>query len=291
MELILLTLIVFSSLGVVLAIILYFVAQKFKVYEDPKIDEVEAHTPGANCGGCGYPGCRGFAEACVKADSLDGLFCPPGGNEVMANIAKALGQEAVEKEPQVAVLRCNGSPDKRRKTSFYDGPKSCAIASKVFSSDTDCQYGCLALGDCVKACTFDAMKMNSETELPEIDEEKCTACNACVTACPKGIIELRNKGKKGRRIYVSCINKDKGGVAKKACESACIGCKKCEKVCAFDAIKIVDFCAYIDFEKCKLCRKCAPECPTGAILEVNFPPRKLKEKQEETPKKEVKESN
>lgn len=287
MELILLTLLAFSALGVVLAIILYFIAQKFKVIEDPMIDVIEDLTPGANCGGCGYPGCRGFAEACVKADSLDGIFCPPGGNDCMSSIAKALGQEAVEKDPQVAVLRCNGTPDKRAKSSNYDGPMSCAVSASLFSGDTDCQYGCLGLGDCVQVCTFDAMRINPETHLPEIYEDKCTACNACVKVCPKNIIELRNKGKKGRRVYVSCINKDKGGVAKKACQVACIGCKKCEKVCKFEAIVIENFCAYIDYEKCKLCRKCEPECPTGAILEINFPPRKVKKEE----KVEVETSN
>lgn len=291
MELILLTLVSFSILGVILAIILYVVAQKFKVIEDPLIDVVEDLTPGANCGGCGYPGCRGFAEACVKADSLDGMFCPPGGNACMADIAKALGREATEKDPQVAVLLCNGSLQNRNVTSTYDGPKSCAVAASLFSGDTDCSYGCLGLGDCVDVCTFDAVEINPETKLPEFDEHKCTACNACVKVCPKEIIELRNKGKKGRRVYVSCINKDKGGVAKKACSAACIGCKRCEKVCNFDAIVIENFCAYIDYEKCKLCRKCEPECPTGAILEVNFPPRKVKKEKSEEAGDTVKKEN
>lgn len=283
MEIVLYTLISLSSLGIILAVILFFVAQQFKVVEDPRIDEVEALLPGANCGGCGYPGCRGFADACVKADSLDGLFCPAGGNETMNAVAKALGMAAVEKEPQIAVVRCAGAPEQRAKTSIYDGPQSCAIAAALYGGDTDCPYGCLGLGDCVEACTFDAIYIDENTGLPLVSEEKCTACGACVTACPKDIIELRNKGKKSRRIYVSCVNKDKGGPAKKACNVACIGCGKCVKECPFDAITLENFLAYIDYEKCKLCRKCVEVCPTGAIIELNFPPRK--------PKPETKEEN
>jgi ferredoxin len=116
--------------------------------------------------------------------------------------------------------------------------------------------------------------MDPLTGLPVIIEEKCVACGACVKACPKKIIELRNKGKNSRRIYVTCINKDKGGVAKKACSVACIGCGKCVKVCPFDAITLENNLAYIDFNKCKLCRKCVIECPTAAIVELNFPARK-----------------
>ena len=282
MDIILNTLITLSALGVVLSVILFVVPQKFKVVEDPRIDEVEAITPGANCGGCGYPGCRGFAEACVKAETLEGLFCPAGGNDVMKGIAEVLGMTAEEKEPQIAVVRCNGSRDKRPKTSVYDGPLSCAIANTLYGGDTDCAYGCLGLGDCVEACTFDAIYIDEESGLPVVDEENCTACGACVKACPKDIIELRNKGKKSRRIYVSCVSHDKGAPAKRACDSACIACNKCVKVCPFDAIVVEDFCAYIDFEKCKLCRKCVEECPTGAILELNFPPRKAKVEKEET---------
>jgi len=274
MEIVLYTVITLSLLGIVLAVILFVVAQKFKVVEDPRIDEVEGVLPGANCGGCGYPGCRGFAEVCVKADSLEGLFCPAGGNDCMKNVASTLGMEAVEKEPQVAVIRCSGSPDRRAQTSEYDGPLSCAMSAALFSGDTDCPYGCLGLGDCVTVCTFDAIYIDEKTKLPVVNEDKCTACGACIKACPKDIIELRNKGKKSRRIYVSCINKDKGPVAKKSCTVACIGCKLCVKECAFDAITVENFLAYIDYEKCKLCRKCVNVCPTGSILELNFPPRK-----------------
>jgi len=273
MNTVLLTILSLSLLGLVLALVLYFVAQKFKVQEDPRIDDVQAILPGANCGGCGYAGCRAFAESCVKAENLEALYCPVGGNQVMKNIAEYLGMQVAEKAPQVAVVRCNGSCDNRPRTTTYDGYRSCAVMASLFSGDTDCRWGCLGQGDCVLVCKFDAIKMNPVSGLPEIDQDKCTACGACVRICPKSIVELRNKGVKNRRIYVACANRDKGGVAKKACVAACIGCTKCQKICPFDAITITSNLAYIDANKCRLCRKCVAECPTHAILEVNFPER------------------
>ncbi len=267
------TVVSLSLLGLLLAVVLYFVAQKFKVEEDPRIDIVEALMPGANCGGCGQAGCRAFAEACTKAENLDNLYCPVGGNPVMQKVAGALGFEVAEKAPMVAVVRCAGSCDKRPKTNIYDGSSSCAIMSALYPGDTGCKYGCLEKGDCTNACNFGAISMDPATGLPVVDEEKCTACGACVKACPKGVIELRNKGPKSRRIFVSCINKDKGGVARKACSAACIGCSKCAKVCPFGAITVENNVAYIDFNKCRLCTKCVAECPTGAIHAVNFPPK------------------
>ncbi len=174
----------------------------------------------------------------------------------------------------VAVVRCNGTCAARPKTSTFNGTRSCAIMHSQYVGETACAFGCLGCGDCVAACQFDAIHMNPETGLPEVDEEKCTSCGACVKACPRNIIELRKKGPKSRRIFVSCVNKDKGAPARKACLSACIGCGKCEKECAFDAITIENNLAYIDFTKCRLCRKCEIACPTGAILSVNFPPKK-----------------
>ncbi|MCW0482097.1 Fe-S cluster domain-containing protein [Gaoshiqia sediminis] len=271
------TIITLSAIGTLAAVILYFVAQKFKVYEDPRIDDVEKALPGANCGGCGFAGCRAFAEACVKADDLASLYCPVGGNDCMSGVAGILGLEAVVQTPKVAVVRCNGSCEHRPKTNQYDGALSCAVAASLYSGDTGCQYGCLGCGDCVVACDFDAIHMNPETGLPEVIDDKCVACGACVEACPKTLIELRKKGPKDRKIYVACRNEDKGGIAKKSCEVACIGCSKCFKVCPFDAITMSNNLAFIDADKCKLCRKCVLECPTNAIIEVNFPPRKIKE--------------
>lgn len=279
---ILFTIISLSAIGAAAALILYFVAQKFKVYEDPRIDQVEEALPAANCGGCGYPGCRGFAEALVKSDDISELYCPVGGNDTMAEVAKILGKEVEAKEPLVAVVRCSGSPEHRQPTNQYDGASSCVISSNLYAGETGCQYGCLGLGDCVDSCDFDAIYMDEETGLPVVVDDNCTACGACVKACPNDIIELRKKNKKDRKIFVSCVNQDKGGIARKACKVACIGCGKCVKVCPFDAITMENFLAYIDPNKCKLCRKCAPECPTGAILEINFPPRKVKEEKADT---------
>ncbi len=282
MNFIVIALIALGAIGLLAAIILYFVSQKFKVVEDPRIDMVEEVLPAANCGGCGYPGCRGFADACVKADSLDNLFCPVGGSDVMKKVGTILGMAVEDTEPMVAVLKCNGSCDNRAKTTEYDGTKSCQIANSLYSGETNCAYGCLGFGDCELVCHFDALHIDQETGLPVIDDEKCTACGACAKACPKMLLEMRKKGPKNKRIWVACTNKDKGGVAKKACAAACIGCGKCAKECKFDAITIENNCAYIDFNKCKLCRKCVAACPTGAISELNFPPRIVKAETKDT---------
>lgn len=267
------TILTLCLIGVLAAVILYFVAQKFKVYEDPRIDAVESMLPGANCGGCGYPGCRGLADALVKSDDISALYCTAGSSETMNNIAAYLGKVAAEKEPTVAVVRCNGSCSHRPRTNVYDGAHSCAVETLLYGGETGCSYGCLGLGDCVSVCRFGAIAINPQTGLPEIDESRCTACGACVKACPKQIIELRKRGVKGRRIYVDCVNRDKGAVSRKACSVSCIGCGKCVKTCPFEAITLQNNLAYIDPVKCRLCRKCVPECPTGAIVEINFPPR------------------
>ena len=265
------TVVAVTLLGLLLAVVLYLVAKKFKVEEDPRVDEVEKVMPGANCGGCGFAGCRAFAQACVEAPNLDNNFCPVGGNEVMKKVAAVLGMEVAEKAPMVAVVRCNGTCENRPKTNEYDGYKSCKVKAALYSGDTGCFYGCLGCGDCVAACQFGAISMDPVTGLPVVDEEKCTGCGACAKTCPKKIIELRSKGPKNRRVFVSCVNMEKGETARKACKSACIGCGKCEKACPFGAVKVEHNVAYIDFNKCKLCRKCVVECPTGAIHDVNFP--------------------
>ena len=274
MNFILIAVIVLGGIALVSAVVLYVCSKKFAVHEDPRLAQVSALLPGANCGGCGYPGCSGMAAALVKgadAGSLDGLYCPVGGASVMGQVADLLGMAVANTEAKVAVVRCNGTCELRPRIAGYDGLRTCTAMHSCGAGETACGYGCLGCGDCVKACAFGAISINPETGLPEVDEDKCTGCGACAKACPRHIIELRKKGVKGRRVYVRCVNKDKGAAAMKACKAACIGCGKCEKECQFGAITIENNVSYIDADKCRLCRKCVEACPTHAIIAVNFP--------------------
>lgn len=277
MNFILIAVIVLGAIALVSAVVLYITSKRFAVYEDPRLETITEALPGANCGGCGFPGCGGMADALVKgADtgSIEGLFCPVGGQKVMENVADLLGMTVEKTDPMVAVVRCNGTCENRPRIAEYNGLRTCAAIHATGAGETACGFGCLGCGDCVSACQFEAIHMNPETGLPEVDDEKCTACGACVKACPRSIIELRKKGPKNRRIYVQCVNKDKGPAAMKACKVSCIACGKCFKACKFDAITIENNLSYIDYNKCKMCRKCVNECPTHAITALNFPVKK-----------------
>ncbi len=277
-EIILYSVISLGAIAAASAMILFVIAKKFRVEEDPRIDEVAEMLPGANCGGCGYPGCRGLAEALVKgadAGSLSGLNCPPAGGEKMGEIAKFLGMEVEASEPTVAVVKCGGTHEKAPRKLVFDGPSSCAIAHAVFAGEKGCPFGCLGLGDCVTSCSFDAIYIDEKTGLPVVIDEKCVSCGACVKACPRNVIEIRPVGRKERRVWINCSSHDKGAAAMKVCKAACIGCGKCVKECPekIQAITLDNFLAYIDPKKCIACGKCIAVCPTKAISATFEPPQ------------------
>lgn len=273
------------------AVILFFVAKKFKVDEDPRIGEVTELLPGANCGGCGFPGCSGFATALVKgadAGDISGLACPPGGNETMTAVGEFLGMTVEAAAPTTAVIRCNGTKIKAPSKLNYEGPSKCTIAHTLFSGENGCPNGCLGLGDCVDACDFDAIYMDEETGLPVVIPDNCTSCGACVKACPRDIIEIRPRGRKDRRVWVACMNEEKGPIPMKNCKATCISCGKCFDVCPpkVSAITIENNLAFIDSSKCIACGKCIVVCPTKAIL-ATFEPPQPKPKTEEKETAEV----
>jgi electron transport complex protein RnfB len=286
MRLVLYTIISLTAIGILAAVVIYFVSKKFAVQEDDRIAKVEAVLPSTNCGGCGQPGCHAFAKAVVDAGDLSVLHCPVGGNAVMKQVGDILGIKAVERDPYVAVVRCSGSFEYRKKTNVYDGAESCKIAAALYSGDTGCAYGCLGMADCVDVCDFEAMYMDEKTGLPVVIEDKCTACNACVKECPKDILELWPMGKKNQRVYIACLNEEKGSTARKECAVACSGCSKCFEACRYDAITMNNSLASIDPEKCKLCMECVDTCDVHNIITANVTPEKIQSANEQRLKRE-----
>ena len=271
---ILISILVLGGLGIVGSVVLWGVARRFHVEEDPRIGEIEKVLPGANCGGCGHSGCHDFAATCAGAQSLDRLNCPVGGDGVMRRIAAITGHAAAASEPRVAVVKCGGECGKRTRSAAYSGPASCAVAATLGAADGGCPFGCLGCGDCAHACKWGAITIDGTTGIPVVDQERCTGCGACAATCPRSLIELRAIGPRGMRVWVACSNHERGPVAVKECKAACIACGKCVRVCTHDAITVSGNVAYIDGSKCRLCGKCVAECPTGAIRPANFPVKK-----------------
>ena len=251
---------VLGVLAIVFGLILAVAAKVFEVEVDPRLPEIQACLAGANCGGCGYPGCGGCAEA-ILAGKAPVNACAPAGAEGAAKIAAIMGMEAPSGDKMVAHVLCNGG-EASVKNFEYVGLHDCVAATKVAGGPTACSFGCMGFGTCVAACQFDAIHINAQG-VAEVDKEKCTNCGACRAACPHHlIVEVPYK----QKVFVNCSNKDKGAVANKLCTTSCIACGMCERTCKFDAIHVVDGVARIDYDKCKGCGMCAQKCPKHIIL-------------------------
>ena len=254
--------VVLGVLGAVFGLVLAIASKVFEVKKDPREEAILSHLAGANCGGCGYPGCGGCAAAILAGDAPV-TACAPAGAENAAAIAEIMGMSAPTGERQVAFVRCNGGTNAKKRYE-YIGVQDCISATKVAGSPLECNFGCLGFGSCVKACQFGAISIG-ENGCAVVDPEKCTNCGACMKACPRKIITSVPVSKK---VHVLCANQDKGKAAMSVCSNSCIGCGLCQKECKKDAIHVVNGVAVIDYEKCVGCKLCTKVCPRDAISPI-----------------------
>ena len=260
--LLLTTAIFMSVLGVLLGLALAFASRKWHVQEDPRIDAVDDLLPHANCGACGFPGCRAFAEAAVQG-KVAPSGCTVNSKAGTAAVAAVLGVDAGSQEKRVARLACAGGKHVARMRAAYDGMPSCRAAVSAGGGGKACAWGCLGLGDCDRSCKFDAIRMN-EFGLPVVDEDKCVACNDCVLACPLNLFSLQPVS---RQLWVNCKSLAAGDEALADCEVACTGCGRCASDAPPGLISIVKNLAVIDYKNNHLASRLPIErCPTGAIV-------------------------
>lgn len=253
-------LILMLCLGAFVGLFLGVAAIVFKVKVNEKEEKILEALPGNNCGGCGYPGCQGLANA-IANGKAPANQCPVGGEETGKKIAKILGTTVTEKKRMVAFVACKAHCEDITLDYNYYGVEDCRMLGFVPNGGPkSCNEGCLGYGTCVKACPFDAIKVVDG--VAKVDRDKCKACGRCVEACPKKLISLIPYDAK---YAVPCSNKQKGAVTSKQCKVGCIGCTLCAKNCPNDAVTIESFNATIDYDKCENCGICAEKCPRKTI--------------------------
>lgn len=255
---------VLGGVGLFFGFLIAMANKKFYVWEDPRIGEVEQLLPNSNCGACGQPGCRAFAEALVTGKEQPS-GCTVMGEEDLSDVASFLGVDAGEANKRVARLLCGGGKNEALRDSDYEGLQSCKAAASVAGGGKACNWGCLGLADCESACLLDAIYMNDDL-LPVVIPELCTACNDCVVACPKDLFVLMPMEQK---LIVQCKNLLKGDAAEDLCSVACNTCNRCVADSEPGVIEMIDNLAVINYEKNELTDpKAISRCPTGAIVWV-----------------------
>lgn len=250
---------VLGGIGVICGVLLAVAAKMFHVPVDQKVIDVRNALPGANCGGCGYPGCDNLANA-IATGVAPVNACPVCNSDAYEKIAGIMGVTAAIGEKKVAHVMCRGCDSNATKKYDYSGYHDCKAAAAVAGGNKSCDKGCLGFGTCFDVCEFDAISIVDG--LAVIDKEKCTSCGKCIDVCPKAVISLVPYK---QNVIVECENKDFGKAVKEVCKVGCIGCKMCEKNCPFDAIHVENNIAKIDYEKCTQCMICVEKCPTTII--------------------------
>ena len=259
---------ILGGLGLIFGLVLAAASKLFYVETDPRLDALNECLPGANCGGCGYAGCGGYAEAVLNGEAEIGK-CASGGNECAQAMAAIMGVEAGEVKRKVALVRCSGyrkvdqegNKQGAKLKAEYEGFPDCLAASKVGGNGPlSCKFGCLGYGNCVAACQYNAIKIVDG--VAKVNSKKCTGCMACAEACPRKLIIPVDYG---TNVYIACNSHAKGAVTVRGCSQGCIGCGICTKICPHEAIHVDSNLAVIDYEKCTACGLCAAVCPKKLI--------------------------
>ena len=266
---IVIAIVILGGLGLGFGLVLAAASKVFHVETDPRLDQLNECLPGANCGGCGYAGCGGYAEAVLNGEAPIGK-CNSGGNECAQAMAAIMGVQAGEVTRKVALVRCSGEKyydfdgnliSGAKVKANYEGFHDCLAATKVGGrGPLSCKYGCLGYGNCVKACKYGAMKIVAG--VARVDEDLCVGCMACAAACPRDLIVAVEPG---RNVVIACNSMAKGAVTTRGCTVGCVGCGLCKKICPNDAITVTNNLAVIDYEKCDNCGLCATVCPKKLI--------------------------
>lgn len=247
--------------GMIIGILLGVAGEKFKVEVDEREFKIRELLPGNNCGGCGFAGCDALAKAIAEGKAPVNA-CPVAGSESAKKIGSVMGVDSEETERMTAFVKCGGTCDKTEIKYNYYGISDCRkLALIPGNGDKMCSYGCMGHGSCVNECPFDAIHI--EEGVAVVEKEKCKACGKCISVCPKNLIELVPYA---AEHIVRCSSREKGKDVKKACQTGCIGCMICVKVCEADAVKVENNIAYIDQSKCTRCGKCAEKCPSKIII-------------------------
>ena len=256
------SILILSGVGLVFAIFIALANRRLWVWEDPRIEVVASMLPNANCGACGLPGCRAFAEQAVEG-AVSPSQCTVGSDQVHTAIAGYLGVAAGAAVRRVARLQCAGGSDVAELQAEYRGLGTCAAAAAVAGGGKGCAWGCLGLADCAKVCDFDAIQM-SDTGLPVVDPAKCTACGDCVEACPKLLFTLMPVE---TPLLVQCRNLLTGDAVLEQCTVACTTCGRCVQDATAGVISVASGVAVVNYAMdVEAERKAVERCPTGAIV-------------------------
>jgi electron transport complex protein RnfB len=253
---------VMTGLGLWFAVVLAIAYRFLRVEEDPRLEVVEELLPGNNCGACGQPGCVAFAEKLVTAEATPGK-CTVADEGTLEQLATFLGVDVGAEEKRIARLKCAGGAANVRDFARYQGMSTCRGAVVVDGGGRGCIWGCLGLGDCERACTFDAIAMN-EDDLPVVEPDLCTACGDCVDVCPVDLFVLVPESEK---LFVQCSSPLAGEDALSRCNVACDACGRCALDSPGDTVEMVNGLPIVHYDRGVRPTPAATwRCPTASIV-------------------------